>query len=168
MYKNDCRQTKYHIKDFKDIAEANGFVQDWWEDNSTEYGTKEEVPVLEDSKNRPLWKQWYFVVRNMDDDQLLTKDSRSFQGKSLLKYVKKLEAAGNRMSELTAGSSSGSSGNVEVMLESPLWSDILKKKDEIARRPRQPPRLLSSNAPPDPLRHRGGPAPRGPSWRGWW
>ena len=158
------------IKDFADIKEATAFVQEWWEENSEEHGTKEEFPIKEDAKDRPLWKQWYFVERNMDDDQLVTKDSRTFKGTSNLKNMKQLEAAGSRMAELPSSSASGSGGGGEVKIENPHWPEIVSKKDEIARRPRQPPPALPSlvlcQTPP-----RGGPSPpprpRRPSWRGW-
>eukprot|EP00959_Pyramimonas_sp_CCMP1952_P253512 5297009-Pyramimonas_sp.AAC.1 len=60
-----------------------------------------------DEKKRPLWKQWHFRVRNMGDDKLVARDSRTFNGSPNLKNMQQLEAAGPRMAQLPPPSSAG-------------------------------------------------------------
>ena len=150
------------LTDFANRQEAMDFVQEWWEENAEEFKTKEAFPVKEDAKKRDLFKQWYFVHKDLDEDRLVTKDERQFQGHSNLKCDKALEMATRAMSELPSSSPQGpvdsSTGTVQVKIENPQWPLIQEKKVLIESRPRQPrpgdPSQrgpLSQASPPHPL-----------------
>ena len=150
------------ITDFANRQEAMDFVQEWWEENAEEFKTKEAFPVKEDGKKRDLFKQWYFVHKDLDEDRLVTKDERQFQGHSNLNNSQALEMATKAMSELPSSSPQGpvdsSTGTVQVKIENPQWPLIQEKKVLIESRPRQPlpgdPSQrgpLSQASPPHPL-----------------
>ena len=150
------------LADFATRAEAMDFVHEWWEENAAEFGTKEAFPVREDAKKRDLFKQWYFVHKDLDEDRLVTKDERIFQGHSNLNNSQALEMATKAMSELPSSSPQGpvdqSTGAVQVKIENPQWPLIQEKKVLIESRPRQPlpgdPSQrgpLSQASPPHPL-----------------
>ena len=150
------------LADFATRAEAMDFVHEWWEENAAEFGTKEAFPVREDAKKRDLFKQWYFVHKDLDEDRLVTKDERQFQGHSNLNNSQALEMATKAMSELPSSSPQGpvdqSTGAVQVKIENPQWPLIQEKKVLIESRPRQPlpgdPSQrgpLSQASPPHPL-----------------
>ena len=150
------------LTDFANRQEAMDFVQEWWEENAEEFKTKEAFPVKEDGKKRDLFKQWYFVHKDLDEDRLVTKDERQFQGHSNLNNSQALEMATRAMSELPSSSPQGpvdaSTGAVQVKIENPQWPLIQEKKVLIESRPRQPlpgdPSQrgpLSQASPPHPL-----------------
>ena len=149
------------LADFATRAEAMDFVHEWWEENAAEFGTKEAFPVREDAKKRDLFKQWYFVHKDLDEDRLVTKDERQFQGHSNLNNSQALEMATKAMSELPSSSPQGpvnSSTAGQVKIENPQWPLIQEKKVLIESRPRQPlpgdPSQrgpLSQASPPHPL-----------------
>ena len=150
------------LADFATRAEAMDFVHEWWEENAAEFGTKEAFPVREDAKKRDLFKQWYFIHKDLDEDSLVTKDERIFQGHSNLNNSQALEMATKAMSELPSSSPQGpvdsSTGAVQVKIENPQWPLIQEKKVLIESRPRQPlpgdPSQrgpLSQASPPHPL-----------------
>ena len=160
------------LENFSGVKEAMDFVQDWWEENSEEYKTKEAFPVKEDPKKRDLWKQWYLVHKNLDEDKLITKDQRSFLGRSDLKNLKAIETATRAMAELPSsspqGPASSSEGAGQVKVENPHWQEIQTKAEKIESRPRQPSPAdpsqrgsLSQASPPHPLPE-GGTADRVP------
>ena len=95
------------LADFANRQEAMDFVHEWWEENAAEFGTKEAFPVREDAKKRDLFKQWYFVHKDLDEDRLVTKDERIFQGHSNLNNSQALEMATKAMSELPSSSPQG-------------------------------------------------------------
>ena len=150
------------LADFATRAEAMDFVHEWWEENAAEFGTKEAFPVREDAKKRDLFKQWYFVHKDLDEDRLVTKDERIFQGHSNLNTSPALEMATRAMSELPSSSPQGPvdspTGAVQVKIENPQWPLIQEKKVLIESRPRQPlpgdpsqRAPLSQASPPHPL-----------------
>ena len=150
------------LADFATRAEAMDFVHEWWEENAAEFGTKEAFPVREDAQKRDLFKQWYFVHKDLDEDRLVTKDERIFQGHSNLNTSPALEMATRAMSELPSSSPQGPvdspTGAVQVKIENPQWPLIQEKKVLIESRPRQPlpgdpsqRAPLSQASPPHPL-----------------
>ena len=128
------KEQNLSLSDFDNHKKALEFVQEWWEDNSETYKTKEAFPVKYDKKDRILWHEFYFIFPQMAEDSLETSDTKKFVGEGSVKSAKALEWAASRMGEL--GNVSSSSGP-QVKLENPLWPTILENKDAIAPSPRQ-------------------------------
>ena len=118
------------LSDFKEHKQALDFVQEWWEENSVTFKTKDVFPVKFDKKDRILWHEFYFIFPQMGEHSLETADKKKLTGEGSVKSAKALEWAAGAMGQLSCGSSSAS-GN-PVKLENPLWPTIQANKDSIA------------------------------------
>ena len=76
------KERNMSLCDFKDHKEALEFVKELWEKNAESHGTKDKFPAKEDPKKRSIWYEFYFVLPQMTEDELVTKDKKKYRAQA--------------------------------------------------------------------------------------
>ena len=120
------------MQGFKTHEGALAFVQTQWDDNSEEFGTKEEKPPKMDPQDRVLLHKFYFIIEQMRGDEFVTRDQKKVSGAGDVKNTKALSWAADRMTALPGSSSSS---GVQIKMENELWPKIQEEKDTLQPAP---------------------------------